>query len=111
MLEVVSQELDATPVLDVHTHLFMPALGSLGLSGIDEILTYHYLEAEFFRVSRWQPDDYRKLSKVRRADEVWRHLFVNKAPLSEATRDVVTILQAFDLPTDSADLRDPSSVF
>ena len=41
ILEVVSRELENPGVLDMHTHLFMPSLGSLGLSGIDEILTYH----------------------------------------------------------------------
>ncbi len=48
---VVEDELQSTPFIDVHTHLFMPSLGKLGLWGIDELLTYHYLEAEVFRFS------------------------------------------------------------
>jgi len=45
----VREILDATPFVDIHTHLFPPAFGSLALWGIDELLTYHYLEAELFR--------------------------------------------------------------
>ena len=84
----VDDELRETPVLDVHTHLFPPALGRLGLWGIDELLTYHYLEAE---LSSWSsaitPEQYWKLSKPRRADAIWKTLFVeNSASVSEATR-------------------------
>ncbi|MGH9608893.1 MAG: hypothetical protein ACRD34_04385, partial [Bryobacteraceae bacterium] len=42
----VNDELEKIQIIDVHTHLFKPALGSLGLWGIDELLTYHYLEGE-----------------------------------------------------------------
>jgi len=105
ILELVGRELETTRVVDMHTHLFMPSLGSLGLSGIDEILTYHYLEAEFFRASGWTPEQYWTLPQSRKADMIWRYLFVDKAPLSEATRSVITVLQAFGLSTSSADLR------
>lgn len=111
VLEIVKQELETTPVLDMHTHLFMPSLGNLGLSGIDEILTYHYLEAEFFRASGWKPDRYWALPKAQRADAIWRTLFVDKAPLSEAARNVITILRAFDLPTNAPDLREARAFF
>ena len=47
----VDAALASTPFIDVHTHLFMPSLGSIGLWGIDELITYHYLEAELFRSS------------------------------------------------------------
>jgi hypothetical protein len=39
----------ATPVSDIHTHLYDPAFGELLLWGIDELLVYHYLVAEVFR--------------------------------------------------------------
>src|SRR5947209_6613693 len=45
----VDSELASTPFIDLHTHLFMPSLGPIGLWGIDELVTYHYLEAELFR--------------------------------------------------------------
>ena len=111
VLEIVSGELETTPVLDMHTHLSMPSLGNLGLSGIDEILTYHYLEAEFFRASGWTPERYWTLPKAQRADAIWRTLFVEKAPLSEAARNVITILRAFDLPTNAPDLRAARAFF
>jgi hypothetical protein len=47
----VEEVLATTSFIDVHTHLFAPVFGSLGLWGIDELLTYHYLEAELFRSS------------------------------------------------------------
>jgi hypothetical protein len=38
-------------VIDLHTHLFPPSHGPLMLWGIDELLTYHYLVAEFFQTA------------------------------------------------------------
>ena len=111
LLEIVRSEVETVSILDMHTHLFMPALVSLVLTGIDEILTYHYLEAEFFRVSGRTPDSYWALSKPARADAIWHHLFVERAPLSEAARSVITILRAFDLPTDSSGLREARAFF
>ncbi len=110
LAQVVEQELRA-PVIDIHTHLFMPALGSLGLWGIDELLTYHYLEAELFRSSQISPEQYRALPKRRQADEIWRVLFVENAPVSESTRGVVAVLRAFGLPTAGADLREARAFF
>ena len=66
----VEEILAATPFIDIHTHLFSPAFGKLGLWGIDELLTYHYLEAEFFRSSNTTPEQYWKLSKRERADAI-----------------------------------------
>jgi hypothetical protein len=105
----VEDELREIPCLDVHTHLFTPALGRLGLWGIDELLTYHYLEAELFRSSTMTPEQYWKLSKQHRADAIWKALFVENTPVSEATRGVVAVLQAFGLPTD--DLRQAREYF
>jgi hypothetical protein len=103
ILNVVGQELRSTPFIDVHTHLFMPSLGRLGLWGIDELLTYHYLEAELFRSSAIRPEDYFRLPRKAQADAIWKALFLENTPVSEATRGVIAVLQAFDLPVD--DLR------
>src|SRR5467141_1142378 len=100
----VQDVLATTQFIDIHTHLFAPAFGKLGLWGIDELLTYHYLEAEFFRFSEVTPEQYWELSKRERTDAIWRTLFVENTPISEARRGVIAVLQAFDLPTDSADL-------
>ena len=107
----VEEELKATPVIDVHTHLFMPSLGAVGLWGIDDLVTYHYLEAEFFRSSPMKPAEYWGLPKREKADAIWRALFVENAPVSEATRGVVAVLQAFGLPTASADLKEAREFF
>jgi len=49
-------------------------------------------------------EEYWSLSKEKRADAIWKALFVENTPLSEATRGVVFVLNAFKLPTDSTDL-------
>src|SRR5437868_9537256 len=108
---VVEDVLAKTAVVDIHTHLYAPAFGKIGLWGIDELLTYHYLEAEFFRFSRTTPEKYWTLSKREQADAIWRTLFVENTPLSEATRGVVAVLKAFDLPTDSANLSEARAFF
>ena len=107
----VEDVLAKTQFIDIHTHLFAPEFGGLGLWGIDELLTYHYLEAEFFRSSDMTPEHYWKFSKQEQADAIWRALFVENSPVSEATRGVVAVLQAFDLPTQSSDLEEVRSFF
>ena len=107
----VEDALAGTPIVDIHTHLFSPAFGKLGLWGIDELLTYHYLEAEFFRSSDTRPEEYWSLSKREQADAIWRALFVENTPVSEATRGVIAVLNSFQLPTDSPDLAEARSFF
>src|SRR6266481_5966573 len=107
----VEDVLAATQFVDIHTHLFAPAFGKLGLWGIDELLTYHYLEAEFFRSSDTTPEEYWSFSKRQQADAIWRTLFVENTPISEATRGVIAVLKAFQLQTDSPDLDEARSFF
>jgi hypothetical protein len=109
--EIVKEILANTPFIDIHTHLFSPAFGKMGLWGIDELLTYHYLEAELFRSSDITPEKYWTLSKREQADVIWQALFVENSPVSEATRGVIAVLKAFHLPTDSADLSDARAFF
>jgi hypothetical protein len=89
----------------------MPSLGSIGLWGIDELVTYHYLEAELFRSNPVTPDQYFALSKKAKADLIWRTLFVENAPVSEATRGVVAVLNSFGLPTASDNLKEAREFF
>ncbi len=96
---VVAEVLESTQVIDIHTHLFAPAFGSLGLWGIDHLLTYHYLEAELFRSAPIRPEQYWTLTTVQRADLIWKTLFVENNPISEATRGVISVLHAFGLGT------------
>ena len=108
---VVESVLADTPFIDIHTHLFAPSFGKLGLWGIDELLTYHYLEAEFFRSSRTTPEQYFALSKQQQADTIWRALFVENTPISESTRGVIGVLKAFGLPTNGSDLSEARGFF
>ena len=67
------------------------------LWGIDELLTYHYLVAEVFRVvpARQLPyETFWKMTKREQADHIWKHLFVERSPISEACRGVLTTLAA-----------------
>jgi hypothetical protein len=81
------------------------------LWGIDELVTYHYLEAELFRSSDIRPVQYWSLSKAEKADVIWEALFVRNTPISEATRGVVAVLQALGLPTSAPDLRQAREYF
>lgn len=108
---VVEEVLSSTQFVDIHTHLFSPAFGKLGLWGIDELLTYHYLEAELFRSSDIKPEKYWALSKRDQADAIWQALFLRNSPISEATRGVIAVLRAFQLPTDRADLAEARAFF
>lgn len=94
---VVEEVLAAVPFVDIHTHLFASDFGSLGLWGIDDLLTYHYLEAEMFRSASIVPEQYWQLEKTQQADLIWRTLFVENAPVSEAARGVVAVLSALGL--------------
>ena len=107
----VEDELKSVRFIDVHTHLFKPSLDRLGLWGIDDLLTYHYLEAELFRSSSMTPDEYWLLSKEKKADTIWQALFVENPPVSEATRGVVAVLDALGLPKATRDLKEARDFF
>ena len=113
----VESALLAQPVLDMHTHLYPPAFGTpvpnatntpdpagLMLWGVDELLTYHYLVAEVFRVvpaTTLSYESFWRMGKTEQADHVWKHLFVDRLPISEACRGVVTTLTMLGLdPSD-----------
>lgn len=91
-------------VLDIHTHLFAPAFGDLLLYGVDELLTYHYLIAEVFRKSELAYSRFWDMSKTEQADLIWKTLFLDNSPVSEACRGVVTTLQALGLDLSTRDL-------
>ena len=94
----------STPVTDVHTHLYDPALAGQLLWGIDELLTYHYLVAEAFRWIEVPYDKFWALEKPRQADLIWDALFLQHSPISEACRGVLTTLQALGLDVKKRDL-------
>ena len=102
---LVMRILAAQPVVDMHTHLYPPSFGSGGpdglmLWGLDDLVTYHYLVAEVFRVvpaTILPYEQFWAMTKSERADHIWKHLFVERTPLSEACRGVVTTLSALGL--------------
>lgn len=100
----VVQIVDRTPVSDLHTHLYARRFGSLLLWGIDELLTYHYLLAELVRASNIPYDRLWGMSKQEQADLVWRTLFIERSPVSEACRGVLTVLHELGLDVAARDL-------
>jgi len=63
-------------------------------------VTYHYLVAEVFRVvpaTKLSYSDFFAMSKRQQADHIWQHLFVERTPISEACRGVLTTLQILGL--------------
>jgi hypothetical protein len=91
-------------ITDIHTHLYAPCFGDLLLWGVDELLTYHYLVAEFFRQSEMAYADFWKLPKKEQADAIWKALFLDHSPLSEACRGVLTALRRLGLDVARRDL-------
>ena len=102
---------NSTPVMDVHTHLFPAEFNELCLFGIDELLTYHYLIAEMFRSARIPYEQFWAMSKMGQADLVWRTLFVDNTPTSEATQGIISVLDAFGLDTRASNLNEARVFF
>jgi hypothetical protein len=98
----VFSEVSSVEVIDLHTHLLPPSHGPLCLWGIDELLTYHYLVAEYFITApaSMTPEAFYAMTKQEQADIIWTALFVDRTPLSEATRGVVTTLNSLGLRTE-----------
>ena len=94
----------STPGYDMHTHLYGAAFGDLLLWGIDDLLVYHYLVAESFRHHNLPYEKFWALSKVEQADLIWRELFLEHSPISEACRGVLTTLQELGLDVKKRDL-------
>jgi hypothetical protein len=94
----------ATPVGDIHTHLYDPAFGPLLLWGIDELLSYHYLVAEVFRYLDLPCEKFWTLSRERQAELIWDTLFLQHSPISESCRGVLTTLHALGLDVKKRDL-------
>src|SRR5215204_2841615 len=107
----VEMVVNSTPVMDMHTHLFPSEFGELCLSGIDELLSYHYLTAETLRSARISHDRFWQLSKTDQADLVWQTLFVENSPTSEAARGIISVLDVFGLDTRAENLSEARAFF
>jgi hypothetical protein len=111
--QIVDAALARQPVVDMHTHLYPPSFGTpmggasgksdpkgLLLWGVDELVTYHYLIAEVYRIvpaTKLPYEQFWKMSKSEQADHIWKHLFVERTPISEACRGVITTLTKLGL--------------
>ncbi|KAI9918274.1 hypothetical protein PsorP6_011931 [Peronosclerospora sorghi] len=93
----VREAVASVEVIDVHTHLFPPTHGKLMLWGINELLTYHYLVAEYLQTAPMQVEEFNAYSKAEQAKLIWHHLFIERSPVSEACRGVLTTLHALGL--------------
>lgn len=102
---------NSTPVMDVHTHLFPSEFNELCLFGINELLTYHYLVAEMFRSTKTTYEQFWSMSKTEQADLVWKTLFVDNTPTSEAAQGIISVLDVFGLDTRAQDLREAREFF
>lgn len=102
--QVINETVQGVPVVDAHTHLFYPSFSKLLLRGVDDLLTYHYLVAETLRYHPERTVEFWRLSVQEQADLVWKTLFVERSPVSEACRGVLTVLKAFGLDLGSRDL-------
>lgn len=102
---------NSAPVADAHTHLFPPEFNELCLWGIDELLTYHYLTAEALRSARVTYEQFWAMSKKDQADLVWKTLFVDNTPTSEAAQGIISVLDVFGLDTRAPDLREARAFF
>lgn len=95
-----------TPVYDLHTHLYPASFGSFMLWGIDELLTYHYLIAESIRAANLPYEKFWAMSQAQQAEFIWKTLFIERAPVSEACRGVITVLNKLGLDVSSKNLAD-----
>jgi len=106
IMETVRRVVDETPVTDIHTHIFSPEFGDILLWGPDELLTYHYLVAETMRWVDMPYDEFWALTKKEQAELVWKTLFIDHSPISEACRGVLTTFEEFGIDTSSRNLQD-----
>jgi len=109
--EMVSKAVAEVKITDIHTHVYTPPFGGLLLWGVDELLTYHYLVAE---TMRWVDVPYEKfwaMPKREQADLIWRTLFLEHSPYSEACRGVLTALDSLGLDVSSRNLADYRAFF
>jgi hypothetical protein len=109
----VEAALAGQSVVDMHTHAYPATFGTpvpnatgktdpagLMLWGIDELVTYHYLVAEVYRVvppSRLPYESFWAMTRREQADHIWKHLFLERTPISEACRGILTTIQRLGL--------------
>lgn len=95
LFKLIDKIFQEVKIIDIHTHLYPPTFEKFFLRGIDELLTYHYLIAEALRYSNVSPEKFYSLPKEKQAEIVWKTLFVDRSPISEASVGILTILKEY----------------
>jgi len=88
--KVVKDIVNSTKIVDIHSHLYPNQFEQLMLLGPDELITYHYLVAEALKVSDISYEEFWKLSKEEKANLIYKILFIDRTPISEACKGVLT---------------------
>jgi len=101
---IIDEKIEKVKIIDVHTHLYPGTFGNYLLRGIDSLLTYHYLIAETLRVLSISPNKFYSLTQKEQADLVWKSIFIERSPVSEACRGVLTVLKELGLDIKKRDL-------
>jgi len=109
--KVVERTVDEVKITDIHTHLFSPDFGEQLLWGVDELINYHYLQAETLRISDIPYEQFWSMSKTEQADLIWDTLFIKNSPYSEACRGVLTVLDKLGLDVASRNLNEYREYF
>ncbi len=110
--DLVRRQLEAVPIVDIHTHLYDPAQNGLLLNGIDEMLNYHYHVAELFRVRPdLDPDVFWGFQEAARSNLIWREVFQKRSPLSDVGRGLLHVLQALGLNPQAESLTEAREFF
>ena len=95
--EELNKIINNTEIFDIHTHLFPSSFKTYYLSGIEEVLNYHYLIAELLTSTNITPNAFYDLNNKDRAKKIWEELFIKQTPVSEACKGVLTILSSFEI--------------
>ena len=81
-----------TKIFDIHTHLFPSVFKSHSLSGLINLLNYHYLIAELLPNANITAEKFYSLDDVNKPKLIWEELFQNRTPISEACKGVLLSL-------------------
>ncbi len=95
--QTITEIINATEIFDIHTHLFPAEFKKYHLSGISEVLNYHYLIAELLTTTNINVKNFYELTKIEKANIIWEELFLKRTPISEACKGVLTILSELSI--------------
>lgn len=112
LAEAVAQEVEACEAIDVHTHLFAACYGNqLMQYGVDAMLSRSEdlalacssdIVSQYLSIAEETPAQFQQLPRTTQAERVWRALFLERSPLSEACKGVLTTLAALGLQDEIA---------